>query len=516
MKFAARAVVLLAMLPLLVAVLESLRAPRDSGYAWWWGTPRGWVLLGQTLSFAAVAAIVAMIAAWPVATCAARMPRQAAVFMLAVACLPLVLPSSLLGTAWIMAMGHDGWLTRVLQATVGHWPWTIYHWPVAACAVGLRYVGLAALVLVPESRRQARSAAADRLLRISFARRLIHLQLRPALKPAAGAALLTALLAANDHILPGMFLISTYGVQVIIEHQALLNPTGAAALSTPMLMIAALLAILVTVGQQHASSDSSQAPRATVRPGRLSCTFAICVLMLAIGVPLLALMVRAGTWAAIAQAWAASAEERRRTIHLAAIGGAMCALAGMAPAACWVRGGQRRAVSAAPLLAVIVLAPASLLALGIIALFERPPLRSWRDSDLPLIAAYICRYTPIAVLILIAAWSHVPAAAMGAARVHGVTLAPRIAKLGLPLYGPAAVAAAGICALFIATELELSLMLTPPGITTLGVRLYSMIHTAPDAVVSAAAIGLTAAITISIGAAMVLWAWWTRGRRCPT
>ena len=52
--------------------------------------------------------------------------------------------------------------------------------------------------------------------------------------------------------------------------------------------------------------------------------------------------------------------------------------------------------------------------------------------------------------------------------------------------------AALLAALFMATDLETSIFLAPAGGSTLGVRLYTLIHTAPDASVAALALGILA------------------------
>ncbi|MCK4625870.1 MAG: hypothetical protein KAV00_11200, partial [Phycisphaerae bacterium] len=57
-----------------------------------------------------------------------------------------------------------------------------------------------------------------------------------------------------------------------------------------------------------------------------------------------------------------------------------------------------------------------------------------------------------------------------------------------------------LCGLLIATELEMSILLAAPGEATLGIRLYTLIHTAPDSVVSA----LTLAILALVGPGIVL------------
>jgi ABC-type spermidine/putrescine transport system permease subunit II len=61
-----------------------------------------------------------------------------------------------------------------------------------------------------------------------------------------------------------------------------------------------------------------------------------------------------------------------------------------------------------------------------------------------------------------------------------------------------------MCTVLAATEMELSILLAPPGEATLGVRLATLIHTASDAVVSALALDILALVAPLICLLMVL------------
>lgn len=489
--WAAWAVALATCLPLLAAVLGSFRGPTGSGYAWWWGTFRGWEILARTLGFASLAALVAVAAGAMIAATAARMSGRVSPLLLAASCIPVVLPSSLLGTAWIMALGRQGWITQSLPQVLGGRRWNIYDFPVAAAATGLRYSGVAGVILLPAIRRRLAMAPIDRVFVPGPAKRLVHLILRPAIPPLLLAWAIVLILCANDHVLPGMFLVSTYGVQVLVQYSALLDPGGASALATPVMLV--MIAIVLLVGRTSWPVIGPGTAPDIPTSGRSLAGIAITalVLLLCVGVPVAALAGRSGSLAAVREAWGAWEPERWRTLYLAGIAGGLTALIAAAPAAAWATHGS--AVAAAMPLVNLV-APPSLIALGVLAIFERQPLRDIRDSDVPLIVGYVCRLAPVAMLAMIAGWSRLPRHGLDAARAHGLSTSQIGLRLIVPVYGPTVFAAAALCAVLVATELELSLMLAPPGASTLGVRLYTMIHTAPDSLVSAAAVGVGAAV----------------------
>jgi ABC-type spermidine/putrescine transport system permease subunit II len=55
-----------------------------------------------------------------------------------------------------------------------------------------------------------------------------------------------------------------------------------------------------------------------------------------------------------------------------------------------------------------------------------------------------------------------------------------------------------LCGLLAATELEMSILLAAPGKATLGIRLYSLIHTAPASTVAALTLGIILLISPAV------------------
>ncbi len=125
-----------------------------------------------------------------------------------------------------------------------------------------------------------------------------------------------------------------------------------------------------------------------------------------------------------------------------------------------------------------------------IALFQHAPLHSLRDTDAPVLLAYVCRVTPVAALIVFAAGMVQPTAPMTAARVLGVTPWRRWRHIAWPTQRLTLATVMIVCLLLVATEVEMSALLDQAGVTTVGVRLYTLIHTAPQTTVSASAVAV--------------------------
>jgi len=513
----AEVLALAALAPLAAAVVGSFDSSASgSGYAYWWASPRGWESLGRTLAVAAAAGTIALALAWLLAASAAGLtPRWAAPAALA-ACLPMLVPSSLLAAAWIAALGREGTVAAFLRDSLGL-RLNLYGIAGAAWVTALRYFGLAALLLCWSRLRREGGWPAARAARLPRWAAALHLGLRADARPALAAWLLVVLFSMNDHIIPGMLLVSTCGTQVLIQYSALLDPGGAAALAAPMAALGAGLAALAVGAGRTAWTDAPQAaaagPPPRSLPARAACAAcAAAVLALALAVPAAVLAARTESPAAVLAALADAREQAWRTVGVAAAAAALAAAGGAALAHRWAAGRRAGALTAAPAAILLLAAPPSLPGIGMITLFQHGPLAAARDTSWPLVLGLALRLLPVAMLLLYALWRREPAEGVLAARVHGVPAHLAAWRVVWPPRRAAVAAAALLAAILAATDLETAILLAPPGGSTLGVRLYTLIHTAPEAMTSALALGIllfTAPAVTALAALAAL----SRGRK---
>lgn len=447
---------LLLLAPLGAAIASS------SGYQDWWLTGRGWGILFDSFTFSLFAGVVATVGGYAVG--------RAGIGWSALACVPLAIPSSLLGSAWIVALGRTG--------PLGDWV-TVFDWPVAASAVGLRYLGVAAIIFATQRTGPGPAAQVFQVRRAWW-----WLHIKPLLVPATAALAVSSLLISTDHIMPSMFLIHTYGTQVLIQYNALQDLPGAAALAIPMLL-PAVVAIALVVATLRPWTQ----PQASIPPHG-SFGFALPVVLFAIGIPVCAIVWRMGSPVALTGAMSEMRPEIIRTSLLTAAGAPICAVIGWLLAESWLNAWRRGRWSLVPLILLNLSAPPSLLALGLIDLSDRGPLRFLRDGDSPLIAAYAVRFVPMVVLVMFMVGLRRPTLPDTVARLFHIPVGRRLWRIHWPTRRAELGAVLILCGLLIATELEASLLLVPAGTATVGVRLYTLIHTAPDAQVSASALAV--------------------------
>lgn len=444
------------LLPLGAALTAAVNAERN------WDELHVWSLFLGTAAFAGLSALIGLAGGYIIA--------RSGLWWSALACLPLALPSSLLASAWVVTLGRTG--------PLGDWV-TIFDWPIAAAAVGLRYVGVAALIFAAHRTGGGPAAKLYPLRRAWW-----WLGIRPAIGPAVAALAVLFILCGADHIMPSMFLIHTYGTQVLIQYNALQDLPGAAALALPMLVPAVIAVfVILWIIRPTRISERSDPDRASIWPTLL-------VLMIAVFVPVSVIVWRTGSWSAFTDSFSQTRPEAVYTFRLAMAGALLCVLIGWVLASSWLRRQRMGRWSPVPLVLINLAAPPSMLGLGLIGLSSHWPVKLLRDTDGLIVASYAARFVPLAALLLFVAGLRRPELPAIAARLYGVSWWGRIRNIHWPAWRGTLGGAAVLCVLLIATELETSLLLAPAGSNTLGIRLYTLIHTAPDEQVSAAAVAI--------------------------
>ncbi len=477
-----------ALLPLVWSVVSSVLADGASSYRELWLSQKGWRLLGRTLELAAAGAVLALLPGLLLAEFCCRLDRRGALLLAALSCLTMLLPSSLLATTAIVALGHNGVLTQRFGLS-----WSIYSFAGAAGVLALRYFGLAAVLLTFARLNQREEWPVRRAFAIGARAAFGQLYLRPMLWAVLSAFLLVGLFCLNDHVIPDMLLVPTYGGQILIMYSAMMNPSSAAAMAAPVALIGLLLGLLV-VRQAAGFLNPLDKPLWPARGGPAwvkLCWAAAAIALLGCMwlIPMGVLLYRLDSAGAPLRQLSAAAPEIARTLADSAIAAAVTTIlaAALVHAGLAMRAAAQR--SPAGLLLVNLAVPPSLLGIGLILLANSCP-PAVRDSTAPLIASYVVRFLPIATLVLFAVWRGQSTLPQQAARLHGLSAWQRLAHVHWPRRRLSLALAGTLCLLLAATEVDMSVLLCPPGGHTLGVRLAMLIHTASDAVVSALCVGI--------------------------
>jgi iron(III) transport system permease protein len=464
--------------------------------------PRTWPLVLNTLLLAGPTCAVSLPVGAFLAWCLIRTDLPGRRFGLIGVGLMLFVPLYVQAAAWQAGFGAEGWSTVSwsMPTWLHRWPGAIWVHALAAVPWVTLIVGAGLLWGEPELEEQALLDGSPRQV-------FFRVTLPGTLGAISAAALWTAVVAAGEMTVTDLFVIRTYAEEVYTQSAGGSANDGPSLGMVPGILITALLvagSLLLTarLTSRNRPLTLRRAWICPVRRGRLGLTLAAGALLLVlIGIPLGSLIYKAGvlveqsgdvrgrTWSAVkCLAMVAAAPWKfRREMGWSLLIGASAATAAVAlavPLAWWARRGGLRLLPALLAAALSFAIPGPTLGLVVIWLLDRPgiPGLVWlydRSILAPWLALTVRCLAP-ALLVLWHALRSVPQALLESAAVDGAGPIRQLAWIVLPLRWRA-VLLAWLVALAVAlADLAASILVVPPGVQTLSICVFRLLHYGAD------------------------------------
>jgi iron(III) transport system permease protein len=439
----------------------------------------------------------------------------------------LFVPLYVQAAAWNGALGTGGWLTQWLAGETYAKPWLV-GWRGAIWIHAMGAVPWIALLGAASLRTVERRLEEESLLDASPFAVLTRVSLRRGAGGFWAGAMWVAIVCATEIAVTDLFQIRTFAEEIYTE--ATLGPLGAlpgGLLQTDLAVGVAIIAATVGVAllltlpwlPTAASIAVEQTwnwrPRPASRPWIAGSVWLLAALLLA--PPLASLVWKSGidvtqrdgaferSWslAKAATMVAESPWEHRREWGWSLVIGvmAMAATTLIGVLLAWQARGPRWGRSLATTVAIAIAVPAPLWGVWAIDALNHPadsiwvPLTFLYDRTLLAPAALqTIRALPIVGLWLWSQLASVPQDLLEAARSEGAGSMTRLWRVALPLRWPGVAAAAGMALVLAVGELSASLLVLPPGVTTISVRIFQLLHYGVDDRVAALALSVFAAM----------------------
>ncbi|RIK73533.1 MAG: hypothetical protein DCC67_17795 [Planctomycetota bacterium] len=449
----------------------------------------------------------------------------------------LFVPLYVQAAAWNAALSSGGWITQSLSGDGYAQTW-FSGWRAAVWVHALAATPWVALLTAASLSAVERRLEEESLLDAPPRRVLLHVSLRRGAGGLWVGAFWTAIVCASEIAATDLYQVRTFAEEIYT--QASLGPlTGdsASLLATDLGLGVALIMALVAVALRltapwlpaAASMDAEATWKWRPQRGRAPLALGVWALLAAIMlVPLASLVWKSGiavhqaggdyvrTWSpAKAASMIASSpwEHRREWGWSLAIGAAAAAAATvLGVVAAWVA--QRRGWAAALLGAVAAFGlavPAPLAGVWLIQAMNHSPQSPWsflttlydRTLLAPIVAQFL-RAAPLASIWLWSQFRSVPQDVLESARTEGAGPLAQLVRVVLPLRRTGVLVAAALALVIAVGELSATLLVSPPGVTTIAVREFQLLHYGVDDRVAALSLSiflLLAGGTMAAGAA---------------
>jgi len=389
---------------------------------------------------------------------------------------PAVLPPYVIALAWSYLAGN---VAFTLWGAIAVLTSALYPLSMLATEVALRQVD-------PRLEEAALLAAPP-------ARVLRRITAPLAFPTVMSAALMVFVLAVSDFSVPGVLRVRVFTTEVFSAFAALYDSGRAMILSLPLVV----LSIVVAAAAAIALGDRLVTTRRT-RGGtpidafdnwRLGAAVAVCLAIgLVLILPLIALGREAFRSTSVVAAIGGSREAALNSVVLALTGATVVTTvaAGVGYARAQVTATTGAAVDA--LWVVLFAVPSTVVGIGLIGVWNRPGAFGLYGTRAMLVLAYVARFAPVGALALAAIVRAVPRSHEEAAAVAGAGWLRTITHIVLPQIRVGLLAVWVITFILAFGEVGTSILVAPPGDSTLPIRVYTLTANAPPGHVAALAL----------------------------
>ena len=425
----------------------------------------------------------------------------------------LFLPLYLQASAWQAGFGQEGWysIAGSGEAWIKGWNATVWVHALAAVPWVVLFVGLGL--------RNVETALEEQALLDGTPWQVFCRVTLPSCWPGLGlAAIWVAMFTAGEITVSSIFQVRTYAEEVFTQIQMHDDSAGAAMALLPGILTTLLLlglGMACCVRLARAERTVNLKERLVFSLGRWRWPLALGMLaamLLLAGVPLANLVYKAGilvlqtdtgrvrTWSPAKCLWSvlmAPWEFRRECGWSLLIGGlaATAAVLAAIPLAWLARQSRGLSTVAIAVALVCLVVPGPLLGLAIIGLLDRPgvPGLVWLYSHsilAPWLALTVRALGPAALIVWHAVRT-IPQPMLDSAATEGCGWLGQLGRIVLPQRLPA-LAAAWLIGLALALgDLTASVLVVPPGVETLSIHIFNLVHYGADDKVAGICLALT-------------------------
>jgi iron(III) transport system permease protein len=473
-------ITLLPVLVLLVQWLFKILTGDDGALSWIFSTPRSLELLGNSLLLATVVTLLSLamgigLALW--LTGRGPLPK----IIGAVYLLPLLIPPYIHALDWMTVAGKNQLLNRLVNLLpgLGDVTFSTYGFLPAAFVLTIALFPIVTLLV-----NRGLAAIHPELLEAGWLtdaspmvwRRVVLPLIAPYIVAAAG---LVFVLILVEYGVPSLCQYNVYIMEVYSSFSLYFNPVRAFATALPVILIAVIVLAVSQLWLKNSPLQSRpERPRSSITqnwpvsakilPGLCAAFWVVACL-----VPLVVLIARSNSPQLFGQTFTTYFPEIRLTIIVAACSGLLAAVIAVPLANKLTRRGSRFWWL---LMALPLAVPAPLVGISMIHIWNTPALDWGYGTPLMLVLVQTARFLPFALFTASASVRNIDPLLIEASRLPDIGYLRRFYNITLPLFTPAVIMTWLVTFILSLGELGASLLVAPPGQSTLPIIIYNLLH----------------------------------------
>src|SRR5215216_2388856 len=438
-------------------------------------------------------AIIATILGAPLGLLLARTALRAKWLLRMVLVVPLVVPPYVIALAWVLLIGPAGLLARVLgRDLLSGWTYSLTG---AIVVLALGFYPLSMLATEAAARR-VDGRLEEAALLVGRRRRVLYRITLPLIGPTvAAASLIIFVLALSEFGVPALLRVRVFTTEAFTAFAAFYDFGAGVALCAPLLVVALIvsLAIKFVIGERLLVTTRSVQlglPLPFTGLFRTAVLIGIAVVICASTLlPLKALLFETTGINRIASAVSTSGHAIANSLWLAFVGATLIVALAVVLGYGRARARSRLRMFFDPVFILLFAVPSTMVGIGIIGLWNRDGVMGQvYSSQWIIVVAYIARFAPVAALMLAASVRQISTSSEHAAEVAGASWTRTFASIVLPQLRTGLAATWVVSFIFCFGELGATILVAPPGESTLPVRVYTLIANTPSSEVASLAL----------------------------
>ena len=405
---------------------------------------------------------------------------------------PLVVPPYVMALAWVLLTGPVGLFANLAgRDFLSDWTYSLTG---AIVVLGLTFYPLSMLATEAAASRVDARLEESALLAASPRRVLWRITL-PLIGPTVAAAgLFVFVLALSEFGVPALLRVRVFTTEAFTAFAAFYDFGAGVALCAPLLVVALIVSVVIKfiIGERLLVTPRSMRLGLPFTLGRFRIAILICIAAVVLASPLLpiaALLVETRGINRIASAVQTSGHAIANSLWLSFAGATFIVALGVVLGYGRARARSRVRVFFDPALILLFAVPSTVVGIGIIGLWNRDGVMGQvYSSQWIIVVAYIARFVPVAALMLAAGVRQISTSSEHAAEVAGASWTRTFATIVLPQLRVGLAATWVVAFIFCFGELGATILVAPPGESTLPVRVYTLIANTPSSEVASLAL----------------------------
>ena len=455
--------------------------------------PRQRGLMLTSIMLGGGAAIFATVLGAPLGLLFARARLPAKRFLRLALIVPLVIPPYIMALAWVLLTGPVGLFAKTVgRDLLSDWTYSLTG---AIVVLGLTFYPLSMLATEAAARRVDARLEESALLAASRRRVLWRITL-PLIGPTVAAAgLIVFVLGVSEFGVPALLRVRVFTTEAFTAFAAFYDFGAGVALCAPLLLVALIvsLAIRFIIGERLLVTPRSirlGLPFNFSRPLRTAVLISIAVVISASSLlPLAALLFETTGINRIASAASTSGDAIVNSLWLAFAGATLIVALAVVLGYGRARARSRVRTFFDPAFILLFAVPSTVVGIGIIGLWNRDGVMGQvYSSQWIIVVTYMARFAPVAALMVAAGVRQISTSNELAAEVAGASWTRTFASIVLPQLRISLAATWIVSFIFCFGELGATILVAPPGESTLPVRVYTLIANTPSSEVASLAL----------------------------